>query len=61
MDMDELFTPKKVTTFPRNLEPLSVEHLAEYTLELQEEMKRIEEEVVRKKKQRDLADSLFKK
>lgn len=62
MDLDELYTPKKpAATFPRDLAPMSVEHMAEYKQELLDEIKRIETEIERKKKQRTLADSLFKK
>ncbi len=62
MDLDELYTPKKaVATFPRNLEPMALEHLREYRAELLEEIVRVDAEAERKKKQRELADALFKK
>jgi uncharacterized small protein (DUF1192 family) len=62
MDLDELFTPKKAPAgFPRNLEPLGIEQLEAYKQELKKEDARIDAEIARKKKQRELADSLFKK
>ena len=62
MDLDELYTPKKAATvFPRDLAPMSIEHMADYRLELLEEIQRIDAETQRKMKQRELADSLFKK
>ncbi len=62
MDLDELYTPKKApAAFPRNLESISIEHLKEYKKELQNEILLVDAEVARKEKQRELADSLFKK
>jgi uncharacterized small protein (DUF1192 family) len=60
MDTDDL-EPLKAKPKPKNLEPMSVDELHAYIAELQAEIRRVEEDIARKKKHLSAAESLFKK
>lgn len=59
MDTDDL---DPITKKPklRNLDPLGVEDLQKYILELQTEIARVEADIAKKKKHLSAAESLFK-
>ncbi len=56
---DDLPKPK-TSEFPRNLEGMSVDELADYIAELNAEIARAEADSVKKKASRDAAASVFK-
>ncbi len=57
---DEELPQKKEHSITRNLEPLSLDELAQYVIELKEEIRRTESEMARKKAHMDSASSIFK-
>lgn len=57
---EELPRKKPDSTFPRNLERLSVAELAEYISELEGEIARVSQDMAKKKATQDAASSLFK-
>jgi len=59
MDTDDL-EPRKAKPKPRNLDPLSVEDLADYIEELRAEIRRVEENMQKKKAHLSAAAGLFK-
>jgi uncharacterized small protein (DUF1192 family) len=59
MDTDDL-EPRKAKPKPKNLDPMSVEELAEYIEELKAEIRRVEENMVKKKAHLSAAAGLFK-
>ena len=59
MDTDDL-EPRKAKPKPRNLDPMSVEDLAAYIEELNAEIRRVEENMTKKKAHLAAAAGLFK-
>ena len=59
MDTDDL-EPRKAKPKPRNLDPMSVEDLTAYIEELQAEIRRVEENMQKKKAPLAAAAGLFK-
>jgi uncharacterized small protein (DUF1192 family) len=59
MDTDDL-EPRKVKPQPKNLDPMSVEELAGYIEELKAEIRRVEENMAKKKTHLAAAAGLFK-
>ena len=59
MDTDDL-EPRKTKPKPKNLDPMSVEDLAEYIEELKAEIRRVEENMAKKKAHLSAAAGLFK-
>ena len=57
---DEELPKKKDDVLNKNLEPLSLDELAQYIVELKEEIFRTEAEISRKKAHMDSASSIFK-
>lgn len=57
---EELPKAKKKQDFPRNLELLSVTDLANYILELKEEILRVEQDIMKKQASKQAAESFFK-
>ncbi len=57
---DDLPKLKLESLFPRNIEDLSVSDLGEYVIELQEEITRVELDIISKKASKDAAASFFK-
>ncbi len=57
---DELLAPKPTANFPRNLEPLSVDALQYYLVELERERARTEEALERKQRAADAAQRAFR-
>lgn len=57
---DDDLPKKKVSEFPRTLDPLSVSDLREYIEVLREEIDRVEVDIDKKKASQDLANSVFK-
>jgi uncharacterized small protein (DUF1192 family) len=60
MDLDEL-EPRRQKPEKRILDPLSVEELQEYIVELEEEITRVRQAIVAKQAVRSGAESLFRK
>ena len=60
MDLEDL-EPKNTKHKLMNLEIMSIEALYDYIKELQDEIKRVEEEITSKKKAKVGAESVFKK
>jgi uncharacterized small protein (DUF1192 family) len=58
---DEDLAPRKAKPQPKNLDPMSIEELGDYIAELQDEIRRVESEISKKKKIRDGAAALFRK
>ncbi len=58
MDEDDLL-PKAKKPEPKNLEPLSIEALEEYIVELEAEIARVRAEIEAKKSHRGEAEALF--
>ena len=53
--------PKKAKTeFPRNLEPLSIDDIKAYIVDLKGEISRAENDIIQKEASRNAADSFFK-
>jgi uncharacterized small protein (DUF1192 family) len=59
MDADDL-EPRKAKPKPKNLDPMSVEDLLEYIEELKAEIRRVEENMAKKKAHLSAAAGLFK-
>jgi uncharacterized small protein (DUF1192 family) len=59
MDTDDL-EPRKAKPQPKNLDPMSVEELAAYIDDLKAEIRRVEENMAKKKAHRVAAAGLFK-
>jgi uncharacterized small protein (DUF1192 family) len=59
MDTDDL-EPRKAKPKPKNLDPMSVEDLADYIEELKAEIRRVEENMTKKKAHLSAAAGLFK-
>jgi len=59
MDTDDL-EPRKAKPKPKNLDPMSVEDLMEYIEELNAEIRRVEENMAKKKAHLSAAAGLFK-
>jgi uncharacterized small protein (DUF1192 family) len=59
MDADDL-EPRKAKPKPKNLDPMSVEDLLEYIEELKSEIRRVEENMAKKKAHLSAAAGLFK-
>ena len=59
MDTDDL-EPRKAKPQPKNLDPMSVEELAAYIDDLKAEIRRVEENMQRKKAHLAAAAGLFK-
>ena len=57
---DDDLEPQKQPKQKKNLEPMSVEELEKYVLELKDEIKRAEEDMERKKSHMDTVSSVFK-
>lgn len=58
--LDEDLPKKKSNEFPRNLDSMSIEDLKEYIGELEEETKRVEQNIKAKAESQAAADSFFK-
>lgn len=52
--------PKNQPKKPRNLDPLSIDELEDYIDALKDEIKRVENEITKKKAHKDAASSIFK-
>jgi uncharacterized small protein (DUF1192 family) len=59
MDTDDL-EPRKAKPKPKNLDPMSVEDLADYIEELKAEIRRVDENMQKKKAHLSAAAGLFK-
>jgi uncharacterized small protein (DUF1192 family) len=59
MDFEEL-EPRKVKPQPKNLDPMSVEELADYIANLKAEIARVEEKIATKRAHLNAASGLFK-
>ena len=59
MDTDDL-EPRKAKPKPKNLDPMSVEELLEYIEDLKAEIRRVEENMAKKKAHLSAAAGLFK-
>ena len=59
MDLEDL-EPRKRKPKKRDLDPLGLEELRDYVLELKEEIERTQEEIRKKEKHRQGLDGLFK-
>jgi uncharacterized small protein (DUF1192 family) len=59
MDTDDL-EPRKAKPQPKNLDPMSVEELAAYIEDLKSEIRRVEENMQKKKAHLSAAAGLFK-
>jgi uncharacterized small protein (DUF1192 family) len=59
MDTDDL-EPRKAKPQPKNLDPMSVEELAAYVEDLKAEIRRVEENMQKKKAHLSAAAGLFK-
>ncbi len=57
---DEELPKPKTKDFPRNLENMSIEELADYVEELKAEIARVEEDRAKKKASQEAAASVFK-
>ncbi len=57
---EDLPKTKDSNSFPRNLELLSVAELEEYMKDLEEEKKRVQDDISKKKASQDAAASIFK-
>lgn len=60
MDINDL-EPQKKAPQKRDLDPMSIEELEEYIVEMREEITRVEGNIEAKKKHRDGIEGLFKK
>ncbi len=58
--IEDGWIPKPVASFPRNLEPLSVDVLQHYLVELDEERARTQQELARKQRAADAAARVFR-
>jgi len=57
---DDILVPKPAANFPRNLEPLSVDALKQYLVELDRERSRTQEELERKQRATAAAEQVFR-
>lgn len=57
---DDDLAPRKPKKTLKNLEPLSLDELADYITEMKEEIQRAELEITRKKAHMNAASTLFK-
>lgn len=57
---DDDLDPKTKKPKPRNLDPMSLEELEEYTQDLHAEIERVATEISKKKAHKDAAASIFK-
>lgn len=60
MDADDL-EPRKKPQAPRNLDPMSIEELRDYIVELQGEIARAQEAIIRKQAVKAGAEAFFKR
>ena len=60
MDPEEL-EPRKKVAIPPDLDRMSIEELKDYIAAMEEEILRVREAIVAKRKQRGGAESLFKR
>ena len=60
MDEEDL-EPRRAKPKPRNLDPMSIEQLNEYIVELEAEIERVRAEIAGKKGHLGAAESLFRK
>lgn len=61
MSMEEEGLQAKKAPEPKNLEPMSIEHLEDYIAEMKAEIARVEEAIAAKKGFRVGAEALFRK
>ncbi|MCY3702592.1 MAG: DUF1192 domain-containing protein [Rhodospirillales bacterium] len=57
---DDILVPKPAANFPRNLEPLSVDALKQYLVELDRERSRTQQELERKQRATAAAEQVFR-
>ncbi|MCY3597003.1 MAG: DUF1192 family protein [Rhodospirillales bacterium] len=57
---DDILVPKPAANFPRNLEPLSVDALKQYLVELDRERSRTQQELERKQRATAAAEQIFR-
>ena len=57
---DEDLPVLKTTTFPRNLDKMSLSDLQDYVDDLEREIERVREDMKKKKASTDAADAFFK-
>ena len=57
---DDILVPKPAVNFPRNLEPLSVDALKQYLVELDRERSRTQQELERKQRATAAAEQVFR-
>lgn len=57
---DDILVPKPAANFPRNLEPLSVDALKQYLVELDRERSRTQQELERKQQATAAAEQVFR-
>ena len=57
---DDVLVPKPAANFPRNLEPLSVDALQQYLVELDRERVRTQQELERKQQAAAAAEQVFR-
>ncbi len=57
---DDDLPVKKTQTFPRNLSEMSLDDLQDYIKELENEIKRVHEDIKKKKASSDAAAAFFK-
>lgn len=57
---DDVLVPKPAADFPRNLEPLSVDALRQYLVELDRERTRTQQELERKQRAAAAAEQVFR-
>lgn len=60
MDADDL-EPRKKPQAPRNLDPMAIEELRDYIVELQGEIARAQEAIIRKQAVKAGAEAFFKR
>ncbi len=57
---DDILVPRPAANFPRNLEPLSVDALKQYLVELDRERSRTQQELERKQRATAAAEQVFR-
>lgn len=57
---DEDLPKPKTAEFPRNMDSMSVDELADYIADLKEEIEKAEQDIAQKKASADAAASVFK-
>lgn len=60
MDAEDL-EPRKKPTQKRDLDPMSVEELEEYIVDMQDEIQRVRDNITAKKQHREGIEGIFKK